>query len=242
MKTGSALLSLENVVHRYSGVLALDGVDLAIAPASFTAVLGPNGAGKSTLALVASGALKPQAGRLSMEGQDVGGRAGERGLVDLGVALIPEGRRLFGQLTVEENLILGAVGAGRAERARRLARIYELMPEALRSGRQRAAITFSGGEQQMLAVGRALMASPRLVLVDEPSLGLAPILTDRVYALLSELRREGVAVVVFEQLATNAMKHADTIVVIDHGQISFRGGVDDEATGAALQIGYLGHG
>ena len=158
------------------------------------------------------------------------------------MALIPEGRRLFGQLTVDENLMLGAYGKPRAERQARLEKVYELMPEAVRHGKDRAAATLSGGEQQMLAVGRALMAKPRAIIIDEPSLGLAPILTDRVYEVLSGLHNDGVAVVVFEQLATHAMKHADQIVVIDHGRISHRGSVEDEATVEALRIGYLGHG
>jgi branched-chain amino acid transport system ATP-binding protein len=242
VSASSTLLSVKGVMHRYDGVLALDGVDLEIPAGGFIAVLGPNGAGKSTLAQIVSGALRPERGRLFLSGDDVTGRAGRQGLVNAGVALIPEGRRLFGQLTVEENLMLGAYGKPRAERQARIDKVYELMPEAVRKGKDRAAVTLSGGEQQMLAVGRALMAAPRAIIVDEPSLGLAPILTDRVYEVLAGLRREGVAVVVFEQLATHAMKHADEIVVIDHGRISFRGSVDDDATAEALRIGYLGHG
>jgi len=236
------LISVRNLEHRYAGVLALEGVDLEIPAGGFVAVLGPNGAGKSTLAQIVSGALKPLKGRIELDGADVTGRAGHDGLVDAGVALVPEGRRLFGQLTVDENLTLGAYGKPRAERQARLDKVYELMPTAVREGKDRAAATLSGGEQQMLAIGRALMAKPRAVVIDEPSLGLAPILTDRVYEVLSGLRKEGVAVVVFEQLATHAMKHADQIVVIDHGRISHRGSVDDEATAEALRMGYLGHG
>ncbi|MBX3579498.1 MAG: ATP-binding cassette domain-containing protein [Rhizobiaceae bacterium] len=236
------LISVKGIGHRYDGVLALDGVDLDIPAGGFVAVLGPNGAGKSTLAQIVAGALRPLKGRIELAGADVTSRAGRQGLVDAGVALIPEGRRLFGQLTVDENLMLGAYGKPRAEREARLAGVYELMPEAVRNGKDRAAATLSGGEQQMLAVGRALMAKPRAVVIDEPSLGLAPILIDRVYEVLDGLRRDGVAVVVFEQLATHAMKHADQIVVIDHGRISHRGAVDDEATVEALRMGYLGHG
>lgn len=239
--SAAPLISVKDVVHRYDGVLALDGVDLDVLPGRFIAVLGPNGAGKSTLAQILAGALRPMKGRIELGGVDVTSRAGKRGLVDAGVALIPEGRRLFGQLSVDENLMLGAYGKPRAEREARQARVYELMPDAVRNGKDRAAVTLSGGEQQMLAVGRALMAQPRVVVIDEPSLGLAPILTDRVYEVLAGLRREGVAVVVFEQLATHAMKYADQIVVMDHGRISHRGTVDDEATAEALRLGYLGH-
>jgi branched-chain amino acid transport system ATP-binding protein len=236
------LISVRNIEHRYAGVLALEGVDLDIPAGSFVAVLGPNGAGKSTLAQIISGALKPMKGRIELDGADVTSRAGYDGLVDAGVTLVPEGRRLFGQLTIDENLTLGAYGKPRAERQARLEKVYELMPTAVREGKDRAAATLSGGEQQMVAIGRALMAKPRAVVIDEPSLGLAPILTDRVYEVLSGLRKEGVAVVVFEQLATHAMKHADQIVVIDHGRVSHRGSVDDEATVEALRMGYLGHG
>ncbi len=242
MSAARPLLAARGIVHRYDGVLALDGVDLEVAPGGFLAVLGPNGAGKSTLAQIVSGALRPMAGRLDLDGANVTDRAGRQGLIGAGVALIPEGRRLFGQLTVDENLMLGAYGQPRAVRQARSHKVYELMPKAVREGRDRAAATLSGGEQQMLAVGRALMAQPRAVVIDEPSLGLAPILTDRVYEVLSDLRRAGVAVIVFEQLATHAMKHADEIVVIDHGRISYRGRIDAAATAEALRIGYLGHG
>src|SRR5690606_25340061 len=139
----------------YAGVLALQGVDLALPAGGFLAVLGPNGAGKSTLAQIMAGAIRPQQGEIRLDGRDVLRWAGREGLVGDGVALIPEGRRLFGQLSVEENLILGAFGRSRSETARRLAAIYELMPKAVRDGRNRPAVTLSGGEQQMLAIGRA---------------------------------------------------------------------------------------
>lgn len=236
------IIAVKGIEHRYEGVLALSDVAIDIPAGGFVAVLGPNGAGKSTLAKIISGAMRPMKGDLFLDGQDVTARAGRNGLVDAGVALIPEGRRLFGQLTVDENLMLGAYGKPKRERQKRLAEVYELMPEAVRKGKDRAAATLSGGEQQMLAVGRALMAKPRAVIIDEPSLGLAPILTDRVYEVLAELRNSGVAVVVFEQLATHALKHADEIMVIEHGNITHRGAVGDEATNEALRIGYLGHG
>ena len=240
--TAAPLLSVRSVRHLYAGVLALDGIDLAVPAGGFVAVLGPNGAGKSTLAQILCGALRPSAGTIHLGPADVTARAGRDGLVRDGVALVPEGRRLFGQLTVEENLILGAYGWPASERRRRLGEVYGLMPQAVREGRLRAAVTLSGGEQQMLAIGRALMAAPRAIVIDEPSLGLAPILTDKVYGLLSSLRQGGVTVVVFEQLAAQALKHADEIAVIDRGRISFRGRVGEAATAEALRVGYLGHG
>ncbi|CAH1695294.1 MULTISPECIES: ATP-binding cassette domain-containing protein [unclassified Chelatococcus] len=237
----SALLTARGIGHRYQGVLALNDIELDVPKGTFMAILGPNGAGKSTLAQILAGAIRPAKGQILLEGTDVTARAGRQGLIRNGVALIPEGRRLFGQLTVDENLMLGAYGQPRAVREARLEKVYALMPEAVRQGKHRAAITLSGGEQQMLVVGRALMAEPRAILIDEPSLGLAPILTAKVYDLLSGLRRGGVTVVVFEQLATHALRHADSIVVINQGEISFRGTVDDEATHEALRTGYLGH-
>lgn len=236
----SAFLSVRGIEHRYDGVLALNGVDLAVDAGSFTAVLGPNGAGKSTLAQIMTGALRPTSGQIVLEGRDMTSHAGKRGLIRNGVALIPEGRRLFGQLTVNENLVLGAYGQPKAVRQARLEQVYALMPDAVRDGKDRAAVTLSGGEQQMLVVGRALMAAPRAILIDEPSLGLAPILTAKVYELLSELHRSGVTVIVFEQLATHALRHADQVAIIIQGEIFHRGAVGDEATHAALRTGYLG--
>lgn len=236
------LLDAARIEHRYDGVLALHGVSVSVPQGSFLAIVGPNGAGKSTLALILAGAIRPTGGRLLLAGTDVTERAGRRGLVEAGVALIPEGRRLFGQLTVQENLILGAfgAGAGRTETARRLAEAYALMPEAVRQGRDRAVATLSGGEQQMVAIGRALMAKPRLMLIDEPSLGLAPILIDKVYETLSELRASGVTVVVFEQLAVKALQYVDRFAVIERGEIRHHGLASDADARDMLRMGYMG--
>ncbi|MBD3848093.1 ATP-binding cassette domain-containing protein [Bosea sp. SSUT16] len=238
----SPLIEAQRIEHRYEGVLALHGIDLAVPAGTFLAVVGPNGAGKSTLALLLAGAMSPTGGRLMLDGADVTARAGRRGLVEAGVALIPEGRRLFGQLSVQENLVLGAFGsgAGRAETARRLAEAYALMPEAVRQGKDRAVATLSGGEQQMVAIGRALMAKPRLVLIDEPSLGLAPILIDKVYETLAALRASGVTIVVFEQLAVKALQYVDRFAVIDRGEIRHRGLAADPDARETLRMGYMG--
>jgi branched-chain amino acid transport system ATP-binding protein len=238
-----AAIEARALKHRYAGVLALDGVDFNVARGDFVAVLGPNGAGKSTLALILGGLLRPSSGQIMIEGVDRTEPRGDRGLVDAGVALVPERRRLFGQLTAEENLVLGAYGVGcnRAETRRRLDAVLDLMLPAIRNGRDRAAAMFSGGEQQMLAIGRALMANPRIMILDEPSLGLAPIMTDRVYELLAKLHGEGVTVIVIEQIATHAIEFAKWIAVLERGTICYTGSVSDAATEEALRIGYLGH-
>jgi branched-chain amino acid transport system ATP-binding protein len=240
MSDAPALISVSGIEYRYGGVLALQGVDLELPAGGFLAVLGPNGAGKSTLAQIMAGVIRPQRGQLRLEGRDMLRKAEREGLVGDGVALIPEGRRLFGQLSVEENLILGAFGQTRAETGRGLASTYEMMPKAVRDGRNRSAVTLSGGEQQMLAIGRALMSRPRAIIVDEPSLGLAPVLTDQVYSLFAQLRSTGVAVAVFEQLANNAIGHADLVAIVDRGRVSYRGKARDAATVEALKAGYLG--
>jgi branched-chain amino acid transport system ATP-binding protein len=236
------MIEAVGVEHRYDGVLALHNVAVSAPAGSFTAIVGPNGAGKSTLALILAGAIRPTAGRLLLENTDVTERVGRRGLVGSGVALIPEGRRLFGQLTVDENLTLGAFGAGasRSETTRRLTEIYALMPDAVRSGKHRAVATLSGGEQQMVAIGRALMARPRLVLIDEPSLGLAPILIDKVYETLAMLRQTGVTVIVFEQLAVKALQYVDRFAVIDRGEIRHQGLASDPDAREMLRLGYMG--
>ncbi len=237
-----ARITAAGIVHRYAAVLALDGVSLDIEAGSFTAVLGPNGAGKSTLAQVLCGALRPTAGTVSVDGQPPHKQDGQ-GFIGQGVVLVPEGRRLFGQLSCRENLLMGAYGAGcnAAEMQRRLARTLPLMPKSVQMGQDRAAATLSGGEQQMLALGRAMMAAPRAIVMDEPSLGLAPILIDKVYEVLAQLNADGVTVVVIEQVAAHALRHARHMTVLDRGTVSFAGEVSSASAAQALQAGYLGH-
>ncbi len=231
-----------DIVHRYAAVRALGGVTLDVPAGSFTAVLGPNGAGKSTLAQIICGVLQPTSGTVEINGA-IQARTSGHGFIDKGVVLVPEGRRLFGQLSVRENLTLGAYGVGcsRAETQRRLEATLAFMPRLVQEGQQRAAATLSGGEQQMLALGRAMMAQPLAIVLDEPSLGLAPILIDKVYELLQQLNDNGVTVVVIEQSAAHAMTHARTMAVLDRGTVSYSGSVTDDAVAEALQAGYLGH-
>ena len=234
---------VSNIVHKYAAVLALNGVSLEIASGSFTAVLGPNGAGKSTLAQILCGVIRPSLGEVEINGL-VQSKPSNRGFVDHGIVLVPEGRRLFGQMTVRENLLLGAYGArcDKVQAQQRLEEIFELMPQSVRDGHARAAATLSGGEQQMLALGRAMMAAPSAIVMDEPSLGLAPILIEKVYGVLGQLNQLGVTVVVIEQVAAHAMRYARSMAVLDRGTISYCGSVTDEAATQALQAGYLGNG
>ena len=235
-------IAVTNIIHRYAAVLALNGVSLDVQPGSFTTVLGPNGAGKSTLAQILCGVMRPTGG--SVEVEDIAQtKSARRAFVEQGVVLVPEGRRLFGQLSVRENLLLGAYGARctGAEMNRRLAETIEIMPQAVQEGQSRAAATLSGGEQQMLALGRAMMAAPRTIVMDEPSLGLAPILIDKVYEVLGQLNASGVTVVVIEQIATHAMRYSKSLTVLDRGSIVYSGSVTDAAAAEALKVGYLGH-
>lgn len=235
-------IAVTDIIHRYAAVLALNGVSLDVQPGSFTTVLGPNGAGKSTLAQILCGVMRPTGGTVEVEGI-AQTKSVRRAFVEQGVVLVPEGRRLFGQLSVRENLLLGAYGARctGAEMNRRLAETIEIMPQAVQEGQSRAAATLSGGEQQMLALGRAMMAAPRTIVMDEPSLGLAPILIDKVYEVLGQLNASGVTVVVIEQIATHAMRYSKSLTVLDRGSIVYCGSVTDAAAAEALKVGYLGH-
>lgn len=234
------IAEVRNVRHNYSGVLALAAVSLGIEPGSFTAILGPNGAGKSTLAQILGGLLKPSAGEVIFDGGQ-GPRVGS--LVRQGICLVPEGRRLFGELTIEENLVVAGYGAGlkRKQLRERVAQVAETLPPNLREGMgSRLAMTLSGGERQLLALSRALMSAPRLILLDEPSMGLAPMMVDKVYEILADLRKGGVAVVVIEQIATHALAHADKIYLLSRGQIVYGGPPSDESATEAIKLSYVG--
>jgi len=236
-----ALLEVQDVGHRYSGVLALQHVALTIGRGAFHAVLGPNGAGKSTLAQIMSGLLAPTTGRVVAHAP---GRRRRTGTILPGVSLVPEGRRLFGQLTIEENLIVAGYGAGLgSEQIRqRLDALATHLPETLRSGlRSRYAVSLSGGERQIVALVRALMAEPELLIIDEPSMGLAPSVIDRVYAILARLHAEGAAVVVVEQIATHAAEHAEVLHLLSRGRIVYSGAASGANAEDAIKVSYVGH-
>ncbi|MBA2417165.1 MAG: ABC transporter ATP-binding protein [Geodermatophilaceae bacterium] len=240
------MLTVEGLSVRYGAVQALDRVSLEVPDQSVVAVLGSNGAGKSTLLRAISGTHRLHKGRIeqgsiSYEGQPVH-KMNPATTVALGVVQIPEGRRIFGRLTVDENLRTGAMGAKRsAGRGSARDRVFELFPRLLERRTQRAAL-LSGGEQQMLAIGRALMAHPNLLLMDEPSLGLAPQVVEQIGEIILEINRQGTSVLLVEQNASMALRVADLAYVLDVGTVSLHGSAEELAATDEVQKLYLGHG
>lgn len=224
-------------------VVALDDARLDASSAEVTAVLGVNGAGKSTLMRAISGTLganggEVRSGSITYEGRDIT-RAKPASIAAGGIALSPEGRRVFASLTVEENLRVGGRLAKRSERSDNHARVVELFP-VLDERRAQHAGLLSGGEQQMLAIGRALMSSPKLLLLDEPSLGLAPTIVERIATLIGEIHRQGTAVLLVEQNARMALAVSQHAVVMETGSVHMTGRSVDLATDPAIQALYLG--
>jgi branched-chain amino acid transport system ATP-binding protein len=235
------VLEVEELTVAYGAVRALDGVSLSVPEGSVTAVLGANGAGKTTLLRTLSGLLRPRSGRIVLDGRDIG-RTSVEDIVQAGLAHVPEGRGVIVELTVEENLRLGGLVRRDGDGGPRwsLDEVYELFPP-LRERARRQATTLSGGERQMLAIGRALMSDPRLLLLDEPSLGLAPRLVAQIMAVLRRMRDDrGLTVLLVEQNARSALSIADRAVVFNLGTIA----IDKDARLLAgddrLRHAYLG--
>jgi ABC-type branched-subunit amino acid transport system ATPase component/ABC-type branched-subunit amino acid transport system permease subunit len=221
-RTGRPLLEVKGVAARYGAFHALHDVSLSVAEGEVLALLGANGAGKTTTARSISGMLPVSAGEIWFDGKRIDGKQ-PHDIVRLGVAHCMEGRKIFGDLTVEENLLLGARAAGSAqERGRRLAAVYEVF-EVLKERRGNSGAGLSGGQQQMLAIGRALMADPRLIIFDEISLGLAPIAVDRLYETLTEINGRGVTMIVIEQNVERGLALADHVAVLEKGQVALVG-------------------
>ncbi len=217
-----AILSVAGLQVNYGAVVAIRGISLEVRPGEVVALLGANGAGKTTMLRTVSGLIRPRAGTITFAGERIGRMSPAR-VVRLGIAHSPEGRRVFGSLTVAENLRLGA--AARRERetvAEDRERIYELFPR-LHERMHQPAGTLSGGEQQMLALGRALMAKPKLLLLDEPSLGLAPLIIVAIFKALAGLKAAGVTMLLVEQNITTALELADRAYVLRTGEIALSG-------------------
>jgi branched-chain amino acid transport system ATP-binding protein len=233
------LLSVDSLQVRYGAVEAVRGIDFEIHQGEIVTLLGANGAGKSSTLNALVGLVPVASGRVVFDGADVTDHAPER-LAPMGMTLAPEGRRVFGTLTVEENLRMGAYGVSdRAELDKAWSRVYDLFPILLERRGQYAG-TLSGGQQQMLAVGRALMSNPRLLLLDEPSLGLAPKIVEQIFELISVLRDQGVTLVVVEQNVAMALEIADRGYVMSGGRIVSSGTANDLSQAERLQAAYLG--
>ena len=231
------MLEVSGLEARYGRIPALQGIDLRVDAGELVALVGANGAGKSTLLRALSG-VQPSSGRIFFEGQEIDKSTAER-RVALGLVHAPEGRQVFGPLCVEDNLGLGAYRRGRRSRARSLERVYALFP-VLAERRRHAAGTLSGGQQQMLAIGRALMAKPRLLLLDEPSMGLAPMLVQQIMNALQVLRREGLTILLVEQNAQAALSIADRGFVMETGNIAAAASTAELMCDERVRAAYLG--
>ena len=233
------LLRVRDLTVRYGELPALHDIALDVGAGEIVAVIGPNGAGKTTLLKTIAGVLRPHAGRIQLAGERIDGRPSYR-LVRRGLALVPEGRGIFADQTVHDNLWLGAVTrAGREDVAADLERVLDRFPP-LRERVRAQAGTLSGGQQQMLAIARGLMARPRLLLLDEPSLGLAPRLVRETFDAIARIRDEGVSVLLVEQLAAAALGIADRGYVLDRGRVVASAAAQDLATDPAIMTAYLG--
>jgi len=232
------VLTVENVVSRYGRIEALHGVSFEVRAGEIVTIVGSNGAGKTTLMRAVSGLQPVAAGSIRFEGAAIDAVPAHRRL-RLGIAQVPEGRQVFAPLEVEDNLLLGGWSRSAAERAESLAEVYDAFP-VLAERRRLPAGKLSGGQQQMLAIGRALMSRPRLLLLDEPSMGLAPILVDQVFELLPGLRARGLSLLVVEQNAHAALSIADRGYVMETGRVVAGGDAHALIEDPAVRSAYLG--
>ena len=233
------LLEVENIAVGYGGAPAIVGVSLEVGAGEIVSVIGPNGAGKSTLINAIAGLLRAAEGTIVLDGADITRIAPHR-VCHHGIALVPENRRLFASMTVEENLEIGRYRlAARRHREQNLERVYALFP-ILRERRHQPAGTLSGGQQQMVAVGRALMAEPKLLLLDEPSLGLAPAVVGELFRVLRAIHDEGMAMLLVEQSVAQALDLADRAYVLEEGRIVATGLPDQLRSQTRIREVYLG--
>jgi branched-chain amino acid transport system ATP-binding protein len=234
----TALLNVQGLKSGYGVVEVLRGVDLHVMPGELVALLGSNGAGKTTLNLTLSGLVATRAGLVQFDGHDITALH-SRQVVVRGLIHVPEGRKVFPNLSVHENLELGAFTRGRARRLENLDKVYETFPR-LKERVSQLAGTLSGGEQQMLAIGRGLMAEPRLLILDEPSLGLSPLLVEELFGLVSQLRSTGLSILLVEQNVGQSLDIADRAYVMENGQIRFSGTPGELLASDTLRQAYLG--
>jgi branched-chain amino acid transport system ATP-binding protein len=233
------VLELAKVSAGYGAFRALFDIDMSVRAGEAVGVIGPNGAGKTTLLRVISGLIRPRSGSITFDGQSIGGRRAHQ-VVAAGIAHVPENRRLFPRLSVEENLKIGAfVPAARAQLATRVASMYELFPP-LKERRNQLAGTLSGGEQQMCAIARALMSGPKLLLMDEPSAGLAPVVVDQVFDLVQRIRTEGFTVLIVEQNVQGVLDVVDRAYLLEVGTIKLTGAAAELREHQFVRRAYLG--
>ena len=235
------LISLEGLTVRYGEIEALRGLSLSIEAGEVVTLLGANGAGKSTTLRAMSGLLKPVAGDILFDGKSIASLSPEA-IVKLGIAHVPEGRRLFPGLSARENIMLGASNRGRIAKAALISEsdeMFDLFPD-IRPFADALGWTLSGGQQQMVAVARGLMAKPRLLLLDEPSLGLAPVIVQKVFAIIAEIRRRGTTVLLVEQNARMALSVADRAYVLETGRLALQGRPAELWGNDEVRAAYLG--
>jgi branched-chain amino acid transport system ATP-binding protein len=238
IEAGERLVDVRGLVVRYGAITAVQGIDLHIDAGEAVAIVGPNGAGKTSLLSAIAGIVRPSAGTISIGGTELAGLPLSE-IVRHGVALVPEGRNIFGSLTVMENLRLGATIRRDAGVASDIDQVFSDFP-ILGQRRDQPAGQLSGGEQQMLAIARAMLSRPRLLMLDEPSLGLAPTIVDKVYELMRRIRGQGVALLVVEQNAARAFALADRACVISHGAFTLTGTPAEIERHAAFDAAYFG--
>jgi branched-chain amino acid transport system ATP-binding protein len=234
------MLEILDLQVAYGAIKALDGVSLTVPRGQIVALLGANGAGKTTAIRAISGLVAPRAGRILLADKEIQGLP-THAIIRRGLAVVPEGRRIFANLTVQENLLLGAYFRKKEDRLPDLRRVYGLFPR-LEERRDQGGGTLSGGEQQMLALGRALMSRPRLLLLDEPSLGLAPLLVQEVLRIIRQLNEQGVTILLVEQNAAAALEIAHYGYVLENGRLALAGTGVELLAHPRLQEAYLGDG
>jgi branched-chain amino acid transport system ATP-binding protein len=232
------MLEVRDLVAGYGLTRVLEGVSFTVRGGEITAVLGANGAGKTTLNMAISGLVKPRGGQVIFEGDAITG-ADPAAIVARGLIQVPEGRKIFPNLGVRENLELGSYRRARPNRARNLDKVFATFPR-LRERAGQAAGTLSGGEQQMLAIGRGLMAEPRLLILDEPSLGLSPLLVEEMFSLIRRLHGEGLAILLVEQNVAQSLEIADRAHVLENGVFALSGEAATLRADPALRRAYLG--
>ena len=233
------MLELKDVNVHYGAIHALQGININVNQGEIVTLIGANGAGKSTTLKVISGVLKPTSGEILFEGNDIA-KMKPHNLVSLGIAHVPEGRRVFSKMSVMENLEMGAYSRKDKEQIKKdYKKIFDIFPRIYERRNQMSG-TLSGGEQQMLAMGRALMSKPRLLLLDEPSMGLAPLIVKQIFSIIEDINKSGTTILLVEQNATMALKVADRAYVIQHGTIEMEGSAEKLLNDESVKNAYLG--